>query len=277
MLAFLRRNQILLTSFLCVLLSLYILSAAARGHLRGDPVGPLLLALMRPLQIGTQLTMVKVKEMQQGYLNLMRIASENERLKGRITELEAERNRLLEMEATNRRLQELLDFRSQLPSGSVTAAVIGNSASTWFRTFVLDKGSADGVRRGMAVVSPAGVVGQVVAVTSRSSKILLIADPNSGVDVVDQRSRARGIVSGSLDSGPIMKYAKRSEEIQEGDRLITSGLDGIFPKGLAVGTVNKVRKKTFGLFQHVEVALAVDPYRLEEVLVVSAEAAPGAR
>ena len=240
-------------------------------------MGPLLLTLMRPLQIGTQLTMAKLKELQQGYLNLMRIASENERLKGRITELEAEKNRLLEAEATNRRFQELLDFRSQLPSGSVTAAVIGNSASTWFRTFVLDKGGADGVRRGMAVVSPAGVVGQVVAVTSRSSKILLIADPNSGVDVVDQRSRARGIVSGSLDSGPIMKYAKRSEEIQEGDRLITSGLDGIFPKGLLVGTVAKVRKKTFGLFQYVEVALAVDPYRLEEVLVVSAEAAPGAR
>lgn len=277
MLAFLRRNQVLLTSFLCVLFSLYILSAAARGHLRGDPVGPLLLALMRPLQIGAQSTLMKLKEMQQGYLNLMRIASDNERLKGRIAELEAERNRLLEVEATNRRLQELLNFRSQLPSGSITAAVIGNSASTWFRSFVLDKGSADGVRRGTAVVSPVGVVGQVVSVTSRSSKVLLITDPNSGVDVIDQRSRARGIVAGSLDSGPIMKYAKRSEEIQEGDRLITSGLDGIFPKGLLVGTVTKVRKKTFGLFQYVEVALAVDPYRLEEVLVVSAEAASDGR
>ncbi|MEK7228952.1 MAG: rod shape-determining protein MreC, partial [Candidatus Binatota bacterium] len=116
-----------------------------------------------------------------------------------------------------------------------------------------------------------GVVGQVVAVTSRSAKVLLVTDPHSGVDVIVQRSRARGIVSGSLDSAPIMKYVKRSEDIQEGDRLITSGLDGTFPKGLLVGTVAKVRKKSFGLFQYVEVALAVDPSRIEEVLVVSPE------
>lgn len=272
MLAFLRRNQVLLTSFVCVLFSLYILSAAARGHLSRDPIGPLLLGLMRPLQIAALGTIGKLLELQGKYMAFKGIASENERLKGRIVELEAERNRLLEVEATNRRLRELLDFRSQLPPGAVTAAVIGNSASTWFRSFILDKGSADGLFKGMAVVSPVGVVGQIVSVTSRSAKVLLITDPHSGVDVMVQRSRARGIVSGSLDSGPIMKYAKRSEDIQEGDRLITSGLDGIFPKGLLVGTVAKVRKKSFGLFQYVEVALAVDPAQLEEVLLVSAEA-----
>ena len=270
MLTFVRRNQVLLTSFFCLLFSLYILSAAARGRLRRDPIGPLLLELMRPLQIGAQATVTKLREIQQGYITLRRLASENERLKGRTLELEAERNRLLEAEATNRRLRELLEFRSQLPPGSLTAAVIANSASTWFHSFILNKGSADGVLQGMAVVSPVGVIGQVIAVTSNSSKVLLITDPHSGVDVFDQRSRARGIVSGSLESGPMMKYSKRSEDIQEGDRLITSGLDGIFPKGLLVGTVVKVRKKSFGLFQYVEVALAVDPSRLEEVLVVSA-------
>ena len=271
MLAFVRRNQVLLTSFLCVLLSLYILAAAARGRLQRDPIGPLLLGLMRPLQIGAQATVAKLKEIQHRYGTFRGLASENERLRGRITGLEAERNRLLEVEATSLRLRDLLELRSQLPAGSVTAAVIGNSASTWFHSFVLDKGSADGVLKGMAVVSLVGVVGQVVAVTSRSAKVLLMTDPHSGVDVIVQRSRARGIVSGSLDSAPILKYAKRSEYIQEGDRLITSGLDGIFPKGLLVGTITKVRKKTFGLFQYVEVALAVDPSRIEEVLVVSPE------
>ena len=274
MLAFVRRNQVLLASFLCVLFSLLILSAAARGRLQRDPIGPLLLELMRPLQIGAQATVAKLKEIQHRYGTFRGLASENDRLKGRITELEAERNRLLEVEATNRRLRELLELRSQLPSGSLTATVISNSASTWFRSFVLDKGSADGVLQGMAVVSPVGVAGQVVAVTSRSAKVLLVTDPHSGVDVIVQRSRARGIVSGSLEGAPIMKYVKRSEDIQEGDRLITSGLDGTFPKGLLVGTVAKVRKKSFGLFQYVEVSLAVDPSRIEEVLVVSAES-PG--
>ncbi|MFQ5903561.1 MAG: rod shape-determining protein MreC [Candidatus Binatia bacterium] len=263
----------MLSSFLCVLFSLYILTAASRGYLKADPIGPLLLGLMRPLQIGVQATVATLKELQHRYAILRGLASENEGLKRRILELEAERNRLLEAEATNRRLRELLEFRSQLPSGSITAAVIGNSASTWSRSLILDKGSADGVFKGMAVVSPVGVVGQIVAVTSRSAKALLLTDPNSGVDVIVQRSRARGIVSGSLDNEPNMKYVKRSKDIQEGDRLITSGLDGVFPKGLLVGTVAKVRKKSFGLFQYVGVALAVKPSQIEEVLVVSAEAA----
>lgn len=271
MLTFFRRNQVLLTSYLCLLFSLSILTAAARGDLRADPVGPLLLELIRPLQRGVQAAVMSLRELRQAYKALMGLKGENEIMRSRIQALEAERNRLLETEATNRRLRDLLDFRSQLPSGSLTAAVIGNSASTWFHTLILDKGSADGVHKGMAIVSPMGVVGQVVAVSPRSAKVLLITDHHSGVDVIVQRSRARGIVSGSPDNGPVMKYVKRSEDVQEGDRLITSGLDGIFPKGLLVGTVTRMRQKSHGLFQHVEVTLAADPSRIEEALVVSAE------
>ncbi|MBI2088586.1 MAG: rod shape-determining protein MreC [Deltaproteobacteria bacterium] len=274
MLAFLRRNQVLLSSCLCVFLSLSILAAAARGRLRADPVGPLLLTFMRPLQIGAHAVGLWVREIADLSARLGGLASENRQLRERIQELAAERNRLLEVEATNQRLRELLAFRSQLPSASLTASVIGSSASTWFRSLTLDKGSADGVVKGMAVVSPTGVVGQVVSVTSRSARVLLLTDPHSGVDVIVQRSRARGIVAGSLDNGPVMKYVKRSEDVEIGDRLITSGVDGVFPKGLLVGTVTKVRKKSFGLFQFVGVDLAVDPSRIEEVLAVPPEAAP---
>jgi len=274
MLAFFRRNQILLSSFLCVLLSLYILISASRGHLRADPITALLLGLMRPLQIGAQATVLWFRDSQQRYATLRGLAAENERLKRRLLELEAERNRLLEAEATNRRLRELLDLRSDLPSGPISATVIANSASTWSHSFILDKGSTDGILKGMAAVSPVGVVGQVVAVSPRNAKVLLITDPYSGVDVIVQRSRARGIVSGSLDDGPVMKYVKRSEDVREGDRLITSGLDGVFPKGLSVGTVGQVRKKSFGLFQYVGVQLAVNPRGIEEVLVVSSGANP---
>jgi rod shape-determining protein MreC len=151
----------------------------------------------------------------------------------------------------------------------VTASIIANSASTWFQSCLLDKGSDDRVRKGMAVVTPLGVVGQVVSVTPRSAKVLLITDPNSGVDVLVQRTRARGIVSGSLENGPVLKYVKRSEDIQVGDRLVTSGLDGIFPKGVMVGTVVKVRKQNLGLFQYIEVMPAVHSGRVEEVMVVN--------
>ena len=271
MFAFLRKNQILLSSCFCLLLSLYILTAAARGQLRNDPVGPLLLWIMRPLQIAAQTTTDWIDSIRNSYLLVSSYRSENEKLRTRIQELEVERNQLLEAGASNRRLQELLEFRSHLPSTTVTASIIANSGSSWFKSCLLDKGSADGVRKGMAVVTPLGVVGQVVAVTARTAKVLLLTDPNNGVDVLVQRTRARGIVSGSLDNGPILKYVKRSEDIQEGDRLVTSGLDGIFPKGIVVGSVIRVRKQTLGLFQHIEVLPAVNLARSEEVLIVKAD------
>ena len=111
----------------------------------------------------------------------------------------------------------------------------------------------------------------MVSVTARTAKVILLTDPNSGIDVLVQRTRSRGIVSGSLEDGTVLKYVKRSEDIQEGDRLITSGVDGVFPKGLLAGTVIKVRKQHLGLFQFIEVLPAVRSERVEEVLVVAAE------
>lgn len=271
MLAFLRKYQIPLSSCFCLLLSLYILTAAAKGELKNDPVGPLLLWLMRPLQTVAHTTMNWMQEIQQSYATISGYKAENERLRQRIADLERERNRLLEAEVANRRLQQLLEFRSHLPSGGITASIIAGSASSWFKSCLLDKGRDEGVLKGMAVVTPLGVVGQVVDVTAHTAKVLLLTDANSGVDVLVQRTRARGIVSGSLENGTIMKYVKRSEDIQIGDRLITSGLDGIFPKGVLVGTVVEVRKQTLGLFQRIEVLPAVDTSRTEEVLVVKAE------
>ena len=130
MLSFVRRNQVLLSSFFCLFLSLYILVSAAKGRLRTDPIGPLLLAFMRPLQIGAEAMVIKLRDLPQRYSTFWSLASENEKLKKRVLELEAEKNRLLETEATNRRLDELLQFRGHLPSGSIAASVIGSSAST---------------------------------------------------------------------------------------------------------------------------------------------------
>jgi len=271
MLAFLRRNQIFFSSCFCLLLSLYILTATARGQIKNEPVGALLTWILRPLQIAGQGTANWIKGFRDNYDTLAGFRRDNERLRKRVQALEVEWQRLLEADATNRRLQKLLDFRSELPSGAITASIIANSATSWFQSCTLNKGSADGVRKGMAVVTPLGVIGKVVTVTGRTAKVLLLTDPNSGIDVLVQRTRSRGIVSGSLESGTVLKYMKRSEDVQEGDRLVTSGLDNVFPKGMLVGTVIKVRKQNRGLFQAVEVWPAVQAGRVEEVLVVSAE------
>lgn len=227
--------------------------------------------VMRPLQVASQGTVNWIKGFRENYDTLSGFKAENERLRKRVQALEVEKQKLLEAEATNQRLNQLLDFRSHLPSKPILASIIANSANNWFQSCQLDKGSADGIRKGMAVVTPLGVVGQVVAVTPRTAKVLLLTDPNSGVDVLVQRTRSRGIVSGSLENGTVLKYLKRSEDIQAGDRLITSGMDGVFPKGMMVGIVTKVRKQHLGLFQFIEVLPAVQSERVEEVLVVAGE------
>jgi rod shape-determining protein MreC len=268
MLSFLRRNQVLFSAFVSVLLSLYIIAPAGKGRQRADPIGPLIIAVMRPLQSGIQASVLGVRDFFSGYVALRGLAAENDRLKTRVRQLEGEKSRLLEEEATNKRLRELMEFRSEAAPRSMTASVIANSASAYFHTLIIDKGKSDGVEKGMAVISSAGVVGQVVSTSGKNAKVLLITDPHSGVDAMTQRSRARGIVSGSLENGTVMKYVKRSDDLKEGDRLVTSGLDGVFAKGLLVGTVSKVNRKNTGLFQYIEVTLALDPARVEEVLVV---------
>jgi rod shape-determining protein MreC len=273
MFVFLRKYQVPVSSCFCVFLSIYILTAAARGHLKSDPVGPALLWVLRPLQVISQTATGWIKGIQESYLTLEGYKVENQRLQQKLIELEKERNRLMEAEATNQRLQQLLKFRSQVPAGGITASIIAASASVWFKSCLLDKGSADGIRKGMAVVTPLGALGRVIELAPRTAKVLLIIDPNSGVDVVVQRTRARGIVSGSLENGPIMKYVKHSEDVQVGDRLVTSGLDGVYPRGMMVATVTTVRKQTVGLFQQIGVMPAVTLERTEHVLVVSAQQA----
>ena len=274
MIAFFRRYQVLLSSFSCLLFSVYILGSASSGRLPADPVGPLLLEVMQPFQRGLNAMVTGLGNIKERYIALNGLWLENQSLQERVLELEGKVNEFQEAEATNLRLRKLLDLKNQAFARSISATVIGNSASTWFQSLTINKGTKQGIRKGMAVISPGGIVGQIWSVAPNSSKVLLVTDHNSGVDVIAQRTRARGIVSGSLDRGPVMEYVTRNENIRKGDRLITSGLDNIFPKGQLVGTVGKVQENSYGLFQDVSVRLAVDPERIEEVLVVFTEWAP---
>jgi len=271
---FFRRYQVLLSSFSCLLFAVYILGSSSSGRLQADPVGPLLLEVMRPFQSGLNSMVTGISSIKDRYIAVSELWLENQSLKGRVLELESKVNELQEADATNLRLRKLLDLKNKAFTRSISATVIGNSASTWFQSLTINKGTKQGIRKGMAVISPSGIVGQIWSVAPNGSKVLLVTDHNSGVDVIAQRTRARGIVSGSIDRGPVMEYVTRNENIREGDRLITSGLDNIFPKGQLVGTVGKVQENSYGLFQDVSVRLAVDPERIEEVLVVSIERAP---
>jgi rod shape-determining protein MreC len=150
----------------------------------------------------------------------------------------------------------------------ISAEVIAYSPSAWFRTIVINKGLRDGVKKDMPVVTWEGVVGKVMRTSPGSSIILLVIDRNSSIDVLVQRTRARGIVEGDGGSRCQLQHVPRTDDIEAGDHLITSGLGGIFPKGLSMGDVVRVERKEYGLFQEVEVRPSADFSRLEEVMVI---------
>lgn len=191
--------------------------------------------------------------------------AENRRLRA---ELAAARESLHE----NERLRRLLGFVEQQSRRTVAARVIAEDASSWFRTVEIDRGWEDGVVEGLPVANAAGLLGRVVRSSAHSARVLLITDASSAVAVLVQDQRARGVCRGQ-GGGLALDYALVQDEIQVGDGVVTSGLGGVFPKGLVVGYVRSVRREQFGLFQTVEVEPAVDFAHIEEVLVLLKEGA----
>jgi rod shape-determining protein MreC len=198
MLEFVRRNRLLLTSGVLLCLSLLLLSVSLRTRPYRDPVARALLEGLAPFQDGFTWLRSGVGELWYGYLNLVSARRENEHLHERIAALESEMVRMAELEGANRRLLELLGFRDRLDGAVHAARVIGRDPLPWFRTLTIDRGESDGLRRGLAVISPHGVVGQVAEVSRTAARVLLLTDHNSGIDAIVQRSRARGIVQGAL-------------------------------------------------------------------------------
>ncbi len=134
---------------------------------------------------------------------------------------------------------------------------------------MINKGTADGINIDFPVMGAEGVAGKVIETSWNVSKVLLLVDYNSHIDALIQRNRCRGVLQGSGKSGCELKYVQRSDDVRVGDVVISSGLAGVFPKGLVLGKVVEVDKKEAGLFQRIGVCPALDIARLEEVLVIS--------
>ena len=265
---FLWRNRVLLTCSALLIVSLHLISAGVHpGDLAAGPQS-LFLEILRPIDGAFARLSTGASAIVNDYVDLVHVRQENVRLKNELAKVTADRARLSELEAENRHLGELLELRDVLGANAVAANVIGSDASGVAHTLILSSGSSDGLRPGMAVLSNQGVVGKIIATSPHASRVLLIDDHNSALDGFDQRSRARGIVAGMVDDGLILKYVDRSQDIRQGDTIVTSGLDGIFPRGLLVGTIKSVHREGPGMFVSVTLAPAVDFRGLEQVLVV---------
>lgn len=202
------------------------------------------------------------------YFFLVSVAKENDNLKKAINYAIDKNNKYREIENSNFRLRNLLNFRKTMANRVLVAKVIGHDPSPWFKTIIIDKGKSDGIEKGLPVVVPEGIAGQVIDISNNYSKVLLLIDQNSAVDVLVQRTRHRGLVKGQSDGRCLAKYVLRKNDIKVGDTLISSGLDGVFPKGLRVGYVSEIVKRNSGIFQEVTVTPYIEFEELEEVLVI---------
>ncbi len=230
----------------------------------------LALELVGSLQSGVTRVTSMVRGGWGGYVALWGVREENLRLHSELQRLQADLVKYREAMANNIRLEKLLNLKKTLAAPFLTAQIVGRDPSQWFNTVIINQGTSDGVQMGMPVVSGEGVVGQVRNASPHYAKILLANDPNSAIDVLLQESRVQGIVKGN-GKGFDLQYVLKNNEVKEGETVLTSGMGGVFPKGLALGTVSKVVRNRRGMFQQIEVAPAVNFEQLEYLVIILQE------
>jgi rod shape-determining protein MreC len=202
------------------------------------------------------------------YVYLRGVRQENRELKKEVESLQIEQARLNEDAQQAHRLQALLGFREQFISKTLAAQVIGSSGSEQSRLIYIDKGSRDGIKADMAVITAEGVAGKVLRTFRTTSQVLLLNDQTSGVGAILEKSRLQGVLRGTPLGEVVLEKVMVDETVQPGERVLTSGGDQIFPKGLPVGTVTQVSQGP-ELFLNIRVKPAADLGRLEEVLVIT--------
>ena len=204
----------------------------------------------------------------QSYLNLRQTGRENESLKQRVSQLEVALQRERALAGQTRVLQEMLQLKTETQFATTPAMVIASGASPEFRTLTLDKGSSQGLAADMAVLAPAGVVGRVILPTPRAAKVQLIIDRNAAAAGLVERSRAQGVVVGTGTERMRFEYVPGTADLKVGDRVVTSGMDGIYPKGFVIGQIESIQR-TAGEFSDVLIRPSVNLSALETVLVVT--------
>ncbi|MEE9219315.1 MAG: rod shape-determining protein MreC [Acidobacteriota bacterium] len=208
------------------------------------------------------------------YVDLRLTHVENMVFREELSQLQIEQQRWQAQKHEYVRLLKLLDLKERLPFDSVAARVVSRGHALGAHTLVVGRGTRDGLRRNQPIMVPDGIVGRVTEVGEFTAKVQLALNPNSSIAALTERSRAQGLVNGRGRGNLRMEYVSDLADVQPGDRIVTSGLDGIFPAGIVVGTVLRTERGD-GLVQSIEVEPAVDFGRLEEILVLVGEVEAG--
>ena len=269
-----RKYQSIAVAAVLLIISLTVLSFSAIRPSETGFLRKMVLEAAAPVEDTINISLQNLHDVWKRYLFLVGLEDENRRLRKQNADLTEQLNRYREGSLEAMRLQKLLELREGFPQRAVAARVIDHNRSSLFKTLLINKGTADGLRVGLAVLSDQGVVGRIIEISWHASRVLLLIDGNSNIDGLIQRSRAQGILQGVGSAGCSLKYISRAEEVLAGDVVISSGLSGVFPKGLLLGVVTGASRKEGGLFQKIDVAPAVDFEKLEEVLALTTDMKP---
>jgi rod shape-determining protein MreC len=226
----------------------------------GEVAGPTLKVIGQPANL--------IKYLFDSYINLIDTKKENNELKKKLGLLQLENQRTSELEKENKRLKSILHLVEQNPSKMLAARVIGEDIKNWFRCIVVDKGRNAGITEKMPVITPKGLVGQAVEVNKWHSKVMIVNDTNSSVDVYIEGKNSRGILEGTGQTTIKLKYVLKNDEVAIGDKVITSGKDSIYPKGLPTGIIITVNRNKPGIFADIDVMPFNNFKSLDEVLII---------
>jgi len=261
-------RRLALGLFAFLLAALFLFPGQSQGLLEylDGPVGQL---VRLPLEAVFSLDQ-GISNMWQQYVALQNVEEENHRLRQEIDWLRGQNSQLREAAAATQRLSALLQFKEQALPTMIAAQVIGRDSSNRYKSVILNKGDSDGIQKDMGVITPSGVVGRVVKTTGATSVVLLVTDPNNAIAGLIQRTRDEGIVEGTPQGRAKLKYIPMLSAVKEGDHVVTSGLVGGFPRGIAIGTITGIEREEGALFQTADLSPDVDVNHVEEVLIIQA-------
>lgn len=259
--------------FLAVVMGHLVLISAQVNSRAGVPIlETVTFGVFAEVQRVTSSVLNGVRGAWTGYFALRGVRAENEQLRQQLAGAQVQVQQQRALADRSRSLEALLGLRATTDLPTAAAQIIGAAANPEFRTVTIDKGVQDGLRTDFAVIAPAGVVGRVVVTGVRASRVQLLVDRNAAAGALIERSRAQGVLVGAGDGRLQMEYVSEVSDVIVGDTVVTSGIDGIYPKGFVVGRVEAV-EKAGGAYRTIVVRPAVDFSSLEDVLVVMARPA----
>jgi len=265
---FARYQNAILITILVVLASLLVANNV-KGKDSPNHLERFALLIASPIENGVTSSINGVLSAWNRYIDLVHTSDENERLKKTISKEKFKNGLLIEKLKRYERIESLLSFHPVVASKFKVADLVAWDSTNLSRTIVIDKGSGDGIGKNMIAYTNQGLVGRIVTLASNSSRVLMITDSRSAVDAFVQEGRARCLIVGQNKGKCIVKYLSIGSKVKVGDRIVSSGLGRIFPKGIMIGTISSLKPDSGRLFYQAELIPSANLKRVEEVLIMT--------